>query len=180
MDELNDFAVRTNYPSLTFGETKTDTPKRATKDAQNMGNTKEICLLHDSPETLYELLGQNRFGSSGKDSKNGSSSRFDHHEGLLEFLSTLLLPHRPLVIIVSDVVGQDDTVFATRNIIPPSVRDRVIVDTIFCPPVTPLQTRKALTTILNQMVHSKQQIIPAHVLEDIAAASAGDLRSDRP
>jgi hypothetical protein len=128
--------------------------------------------MHDPPDVLAEILG---IGNSSQSSGNSA----------LRILTWFLSTTKPLVIIVSDVAGQDDMQYAISTIIPTHMQSSISMETEYCHAITAKQSQKALERIVSLIACSRQlhddvkrtsTSLPSSVIEDLAVTSNGDLR----
>lgn len=122
---------------------------------------RRIILIHDPPNLLA-------------DQAHGQSYASSHYAKQQQRLGELLTSFSdPVVLIVSDVGGKDDVMYAKKRCLPASVQNLVKLEDIYQAGSTPKNLLKVLSAILAK---EKLHDVPNSLLEGIAESSGGDIR----
>lgn len=118
MAEMEITALHSQYSSLQFMGSPTSSTSAVTinNSSSSTGSQGQVCLLHDPPDLLVDFLSTKALAVEDKvESIN---------DRIISLLDMFLSPSRPLVIILSDVVGTDDINYSLNTCVPIAIRHR--------------------------------------------------------
>ena len=183
-EEMESFVLQSKYPKLALHGSKTSSGARAGPAGSASGGAaasnvvharnsksrssdsflpafRRIILIHDPPHLLVD---------QAHSQPHASSNYAKQQQRLGELLTSFT---DPVVLIVSDVGGKDDVMYAKKRCLPTSVQNLVKLEDIYQAGSTPKNLFKVLSAIISK---EKLHDVPNALLEGIAESSGGDIR----